>query len=219
MACSLIPFAIYAIEEVDNSGDTVLPPIVKLPNAAQNLVRDLNSQLQLLHEAMLPRDQGGIDNLHGISFGDLVTEAMTEERCEALTAELEYVGSSCSPAANYVRTILHNWSLALGKPAAFLAKDALCWLLEEPKGIHLRIETQKRKEAALQKKRSRRACVAVLSVVVAIGSLAFRHHALKMQDMRAAIAAAAAASAAAPWPEVEKEGGVDVELDWWHESH
>ena len=83
---------------------------IKLPNGQQNLVRDLNDQLQLLFQA----DQGGIDTEQGISFADLISEPMTLDRCEALSAQLDPVDSSCSPAANYVRTVFmqaRRWSV------------------------------------------------------------------------------------------------------------
>lgn len=213
--CSLVPLAIFAIVEASSSEDKVQPPNIKLPDAQQNLVRDLNEQLQLLYQATLPRGQGGVDNVQGVSFGDFATEPMTVDRCEAFSAELEQVGSSLNPAANYVRSILRNWNLALGKPVAGLSKDALCWLFDKPKGSVLRHDTQKVKAPALQKRSSKQVLVAVLAMVAVVGSLAFRHHTLHIHERK--VANSANGVEVPLEAQVEVEYGRGLEVDWWHE--
>lgn len=85
--CSLVPLAIFALVKASSSEDKVQPPNIKLPDAQQDLVRDLSDQLQLLYQTMLPRGQGGVDNIQGVSFGDFVTEPLIVDMCEASSAD------------------------------------------------------------------------------------------------------------------------------------
>ena len=85
--CSLVPLAIFALVKASSSEDKVQPPNIKLPDAQQDLVRDLNDQLPLLYQATLPRGQGGVDDIQGVSFGDFVTEPLIVDMCEASLAD------------------------------------------------------------------------------------------------------------------------------------
>ena len=88
---------------------------------------------------------------------------------------------------------------------AGLSQDALCWLFEKPKGSVLRHNTQQVTEPALQKRSSKQVRVAVLAMVAAVGSLAFRHHTLHVYERKAANSANGVDTPLAAEVEVEYE--------------
>ena len=200
------------VEQEDGQEEKLLP-ISKLPDAQLNLARDFKHQLKLLRRAMQPRDEGGIVREKGISFGDLVIEPMTVDRCETFIAELDSVGSSCSPAANYVRTILRNWNLALGKPAAGLSGDALYWLFEEPDRTSLSKAEQHVKDQEVVGKRriSKWAVAAAVPVIFVAAGFAqgyYKVHGRKPLQQQLSLSRS----------NIEAKAGRSRGADWGHDS-
>ena len=219
--CSLIPLAIMSIHStLDN--DTDADPAARQlkcddPHASPKLVAALNQHFKFLHRAVQPRDKGGIENPKGMSFGDLVSKPMTDRLCAALTAELAAIDSSCSPAANYVRTILLNWSLSLGKPATTFSGDALYWLFEDQRQLFVVTTTERRSDKQLPEEPGIRSkIVAVLGISAAAVILAaIRSHAKHCHVQKKSLQPAVLIEEKSQ----EVEYGQSLEKNWWHERH
>lgn len=210
---SLIPLAILSIRSELDIDPAATQLKYDFPDASPKLVAALNQHFRFLHSAVLPRDEGGIENSEGISFRDLVSKPMTERMCAALTAELAAIDSSCSPAANYVRTILLNWSLAPGKPATTFSGDALYWLFEEQRQIF--VATRRSDKQLPEKRGIKSKVVAMLGIsATAVILAAVGSHAKYVQMRKKSLQPVACVEEKPR----EVEYGRNLEKTLWHAS-